>query len=86
MSSDDEKKLEPRKVIIKLDDGSIIKGSVNLLSEQSEDKGTFFNRISDLFIHGKSPFVVVFDCTVSAGQQKVLVVNKNKIIWIAPVS
>jgi Family of unknown function (DUF6812) len=84
VSRADEKRLEAKKVRIKLEDGSIIQGCVNLHAELHKDKGAFFNRISDLFTQGESPFIVVFDCTFSAGQQKVLIVSKKKILWVCP--
>jgi hypothetical protein len=80
------------KATLKLADGSIINGKINLYTELindhssfdkfSEDLGTFSQRFSDLFTKGKNPFIVVFDATVGEETGKVLVVNKNKILWV----
>jgi hypothetical protein len=84
--SNDEKRFEARKVTIKLEDGSHIRGGyINLYAEMDKEKGAFFNRISDLFLHGESPFVVVSNCTFGGEENQVLVVNKSKIIWVSPM-
>jgi hypothetical protein len=86
---------EERRAAIKLEDGSIIKGKINILSEparehndlflkHSDNNGTFFNRISDIFTKGKNPFIVVFDAIVEGQPGRVLVINKNKILWVSP--
>jgi hypothetical protein len=87
-------KIDGRKAILKLEDGSIINGKINLCTELATDEGTydkfsgdlgaFYKRVSDLFTKGKNPFVVVFDATVGGETGKVLVVNKNKILWVSP--
>jgi hypothetical protein len=86
---------EERKTAIKLEDGSLIKGKINILSEpdleyqglylkHSEERGVFYRRISDIFTKGKNPFIVVFDATIEGRAGRVLVINKNKILWISP--
>jgi len=50
-------------VKIKLSDGSMIYGEVNLLSEGGA------NRLSDLFTKGESPFIVVFNATTKQGRE-----------------
>jgi hypothetical protein len=87
--------VEEKKAAIKLDDGSLIKGKINLLAEpanehsdvfykHSHDRGSFYRRISDLFTKGKNPFIVVYGATFEGKEGRVLVVNKNKILWISP--
>ncbi|MFA5183551.1 MAG: hypothetical protein WC405_19760 [Syntrophales bacterium] len=87
--------MEERKAVIKLEDGSLIKGKINILAEpahehcdtflkHSEDRGAYFGRISDIFTKGKNPFIVVFDAVVEGQADRVLIINKNKILWISP--
>jgi hypothetical protein len=84
--SSDEKRFEPKKVTMKLEDGSHIRGGcINLYAEMDKKTGASFNRISDIFLHGESPFVVVSNCTFGGEENQVLVVNKGKIIWISPM-
>jgi hypothetical protein len=87
--------MEERKVTIKLEDGSLIKGKINILSEPAhefggfydkhlDDQGTHYKRISDIFTKGKHPFVVVFDALLENEARKVLIINKQKISWVVP--
>ena len=86
---------EERRAVIKLEDGSIIQGKINIRAEpaheyhdvynkHSQERGTFYERISDIFTKGKNPFIVVSDATIEGQEGRVLVVNKNKILWISP--
>jgi hypothetical protein len=87
--------LEERKASFKLEDGTLIKGKINILAEPAHDNtdryvkhngdvGAFYWRISDIFTKGNNPFIVVFDVTLEGQSDRVLVINKNKIIWVAP--
>ena len=87
--------VEERPTTIKLEDGSLIKGKININAEPahenrdrydkfSEDVGTYYKRISDLFTKGSHPFIVVFDVTLEGQEGRVLVVNKKKILWVSP--
>jgi hypothetical protein len=87
--------MEERKVTIKLEDGSLITGKINILAEPArdfdglydkhlDDQGTYYKRISDIFTKGKHPFIVVFDALVGNEPGKVLIINKNKISWVVP--
>jgi hypothetical protein len=75
-------------VTIKLEDGSLLKGKINLLSEPTrdindfydkflDDKGNYYRRISDIFAKGKNPFVVVFDALMENEAEKLLIINKK---------
>lgn len=86
---------EEKRAAIKLVDGSIIKGKINILSEPasenndlflkySDNRGAFYNRISDIFTKGKNPFIVIFDAIVEGQPGRVLVINKSKILWVSP--
>ena len=87
--------MEERKVTIKLEDGSLIKGKINILSEPArdfdglydkhhEDQGTYYKRISDIFTRGKNPFVVIFDALMENEAVNVLIINKKNISWVVP--
>jgi len=88
------RQIEPRHVTIKLMDGAIVRGNINLLAESTNDfgitdkhdneMGTFFQRVSDLFTVGRNPFIVVFDATAEWQDSKVFIINKANISWIAP--
>jgi len=86
---------EDRKASIKLEDGSLIKGKINLLAEpahenrdryvkHSDDVGTFYRRISDIFTRGANPFIVVSEVMIEGQEARVLIINKNKILWVSP--
>jgi hypothetical protein len=70
--------LKPAEVSIKTLDGTVIRGKVNLAYE---------NRVSDLFTKTDDPFIVVFDAMyVGSPKKKVLVLNKQHIVWAEPVA
>jgi hypothetical protein len=73
------KELNARTVTIKLVDGSIIHGKVNLHRNNVD-----INRVSDLFTRVDEPFVVVFDITAESETGEVLILNKSKILWVEP--
>jgi len=70
---------EPRRVTIKLIDGSMIKGQVNLYHEEMT-----MNRVSDLFLRVKEPFIVVFVTTINRKKDRAIIVNKQNILWVLP--
>lgn len=87
--------VEERQAAIKLEDGSLVRGKINILAEPanenrdrydkfSDDAGTYYKRISDLFTRGSHPFIVVFDVTIEGQEGRILVINKNKILWVSP--
>jgi len=87
--------MEARRVMIKLEDMSLIKGKINISSEPARnfdglydkhlnDHGTYFKRISDIFTKGENPFIVVFDVMAEGQTGRVLVINKHKILWVSP--
>lgn len=86
---------DERKAAIKLEDGSLIKGTINIYAEpanehhdiytkHSGERGTFYQRISDMFTKGKNPFIVVFDVFIEGQAGRVLIINKKKILWVSP--
>jgi hypothetical protein len=87
--------MEGRSVAVKLEDGSLITGEINILSEPArdydglynkheEDRGTYHKRISDIFTKGKNPFVVVVNAQMGNEAVGVLILNKKKILWVVP--
>jgi hypothetical protein len=73
------RKLNPRAVSIKLVDGSLVKGKINLHHDEA-----VVQRVSDIFTRVNDPFLVVFDATVEGKPGKVLIVNKHNVIWASP--
>ena len=67
--------MKVRQVTIRTVDGSILQGKVNLGVE---------DRVSDLFTKTQDRFVVLFDAVYSGGAGKVMVINKDHIVWIEP--
>jgi small nuclear ribonucleoprotein (snRNP)-like protein len=73
------RKRDPRGVLVKLIDGSIVRGQVNLYRDEIN-----LQRVSDIFTRMEDPFVVVFEATVEGKTGRTCVVNKNNIIWVSP--
>jgi hypothetical protein len=73
------RRIDARKVTIKMVDGSLVQGKVNLLNSES---GTL--RVSDIFTKLVDPFVVVFDATAEGKSGRVLILNKRNIAWVSP--
>jgi hypothetical protein len=59
-----------KSISVKMSDGSEVKGKINILS---------FARLSDLMKHSTDKFVTVL--IEEAGEQKVMIVNKDYIVW-----
>lgn len=85
MQNDDEtqinekwQEIKSQRVRIKLTDGTIFRGKINLNSEAVPA-----DRMSDFFMKGVSPFVVLFDVTAQ-GRNSLFIINKSHIIWITP--
>ena len=64
-----------KKITLKTSDGETIQGKVYLQSN---------TRVSDLFTQSESPFIVVVDALLRAGQDKTLIINKDHIVWVEP--
>lgn len=63
------------RVTIKMIDGSLLNGKVNLSSKQ---------RVSDLFTKSSNPFIVVVGALTKQAEDKIMFINKNHIIWVEP--
>jgi hypothetical protein len=62
-----------RNVMVKLSDGSNIKGQINI--------GDRFHRLSDLFKHAQESFFVVVSEESTENSKKTYIINKNYIVW-----
>ena len=77
-----KKAVESRNVIVKVSDGAIISGQVNLESEEGRA-----DRVSDLLTKRKTRFLVVYnaqDMKVSGEEASVVILNKDHILWVIP--
>jgi hypothetical protein len=72
------KRYTPAGVTIKLVDGSIIKGKINVAGAES------IHRVSDLFILKKDQFIVLSEVKSGEIPGKVLIINKDSIMWVVP--
>ncbi len=73
------RRLDARKVIIKMVDGSLVHGKVNLAHDEA-----VVQRVSDIFTKVPDPFVVVFDVTAEGKSGRVMILNKRNIAWVSP--
>ena len=71
--------MEVRRVTLKLADGSLVTGMINLIQ-----RGETEHRVSDIFVGREEPFVVIFQATMGEMTNKVLVINKSHIVWVIP--
>jgi hypothetical protein len=74
------RKLNPKNVVLKMVDGSVVKGQVNLQHDEA-----LVQRLSDLFTKVDDPFLVVFQATVEGDAGKVLIINKRNVVWASPL-
>ena len=68
-------KVVEKTVSIKTVDGGIIRGKINV------GEG---NRISDVFLTGDAPFIVIYNVEDQINLDKVLIINKQHIVWVEP--
>ena len=62
-------------VSIKTLDGSLLRGKITLGDEK---------RVSDIFIQSDNPFIVLCDVSSQSVESKVMIINKNHIVWVEP--
>jgi len=67
-----------RQVTIKLVDGSLIQGKINLYNDEA-----MVQRVSDVFTKLPDPFVVVFEATAEGKNGRILVLNKKNVVWVS---
>lgn len=73
------RKMNARKVSIKMVDGSLVQGKVNIYHDEE-----VVQRVSDIFTKVSDPFIVVFDVTADGKSGRVLIINKRNIAWVSP--
>jgi len=73
------RKCEARELTVKLVDGSLLKGKINLHHDEH-----MIQRVSEIFTQIEDPFLVVFDATFEGQSGRVLIINKQNIIWASP--
>jgi hypothetical protein len=62
-------------VSVKTVDGSVLRGKINL----GDGK-----RVSDIFTQSETSFIVLYEAVTQSSESKVLVINKNHIVWVEP--
>jgi hypothetical protein len=62
-------------VSVKTLDGSLLRGKINLGDEK---------RVSDIFIQSDKPFIVLYEVSSQSVESKVMIINKNHIVWVEP--
>ena len=78
------KKIDSRIIILKLIDGSLVNGQVNI------NRDPQYDRVSDLVTSNREPFLILFNVTVNHPELENIVkhttlfVNKSHIIWASP--
>ena len=73
------RKINARNVSIKMVDGSLVHGKVNVYHDEE-----VVQRVSDIFTKVTDPFIVVFDVTEDGKSGRVLIINKRNIAWVSP--
>jgi hypothetical protein len=73
------RRIDPHKVTIKMVDGSLVHGKVNVYHDEE-----VVQRVSDIFTKVTDPFIVVFDVTAEGKSGRVLIMNKRNIAWVSP--
>jgi small nuclear ribonucleoprotein (snRNP)-like protein len=73
------RKINARKVTVKMVDGSLVHGKVNIYHDEE-----VVQRVSDIFTKVTDPFIVVFDVTADGRSGRVLIINKRNIAWVSP--
>jgi|GEM_PF-1359149 len=68
-------KVVERIVSVKTVDGGIIRGKITV------GEG---NRISDVFLTSQAPFIVIYNVEDQINLNKVLIINKQHIVWVEP--
>jgi hypothetical protein len=73
------RKINARKITIKMVDGSLVQGKVNIYHDEE-----VVQRVSDIFTQVSDPFVVLFDAKAEGKGGRVMIINKLNIIWVSP--
>jgi hypothetical protein len=68
---------ENRLVLVKTNDGSLIRGNINLNSESLP-----MDRVSDLLIKGQNKFLIMYNATLGDRRDAAVIINKSQIVWV----
>ncbi len=71
----DNYKTEYRNITVRTTDGTTFTGKVNIGIKE---------RVSDLFTKPEKPFIIMLNSEYKEGSERVLIINKNHIIWAEP--
>ena len=71
----DNYKTEYRKITVRTTDGATLLGKVNIGIRE---------RVSDLFTKADSQFIILLNAEPNDSPEKVLIINKNHIVWAEP--
>jgi hypothetical protein len=69
-----------RQVQVRMTDGTIVRGVVNLNCESEP-----MDRLSDLMIRGKNRFLVITSATFQGQKGRTVLVNKEQIVYVEEV-
>ncbi|MGD0216722.1 MAG: hypothetical protein ABSC45_04310 [Desulfobaccales bacterium] len=78
---DSNREIQARKVTIRLVDGSLVRGKINLHKHTGEG---IIQRPSEMFTKHQDPFVVVFEATFEGVSDRVVFINKRNILFVSP--
>ena len=71
----DQYKTQYKNITIRTTDGKTLIGKVNIGLKE---------RVSDLFTKTDNPYIIMLNAEHKDGSEKVMIVNKNHIIWAEP--
>ena len=71
----DNYKTEYRDITVRTTDGATLLGKVNIGIKE---------RVSDLFTKSDNQFIILLNAEHKDGSEKVLIINKNHIVWAEP--
>ena len=71
----DNYKTEYKNITVKTTDGSTFTGKVNIGIRE---------RLSDMFTKPEKPFIILLNGEHKEGSERVLIINKDHIIWAEP--
>ena len=71
----DNYKTEYRNITVRTTDGATLLGKVNIGIKE---------RVSDLFTKADNQFIILLNAEHKDASEKVLIINKNHIVWAEP--
>ena len=71
----DTYKTEYKNITVRTTDGATFAGKINIGIKE---------RLSDLFTKPEKPFIILLNSDHEEGSERVLIINKDHIIWAEP--